>query len=82
VLDLLSRAEVASVNAAEAAPDLQQGDEYLDLSDLGQGVRRALGVGSPAGKLLPKKAVLEKTWNKILMQLPPPRFLACGPRRE
>jgi len=60
VLDLLSRTEVASVTAAEAAPDLAQGDEYLDLMNLSQGVRRALGVGSPAGRVLPKKAVLRR----------------------
>jgi hypothetical protein len=82
VLELLSRTEVASVTAAEAAPDLAQGDEYLDLMNLSQGVRRALGAGSLPGRVLPKKAVLEKTWNKILMQLPAPSFMTAGPRRE
>ncbi len=69
VLRLLSDAEVASVSTAETAADLADGDEYLDLEHLDQGVRRARKGTSPMGRLLPRKAVSENTWNQVLAQL-------------
>ena len=71
LLKLLSDAEVASVSTAETAPKLVDGDEYLDLEQLGRGVQRAPGaVTTPMGRVLPKKAVREATWAAILTQLP------------
>ena len=73
ILKLLSDDEVASVTTAETAARLPAGDEFLDLEQLGQGVQRAAGKTTPMGRVLPKKAVHENTWNKILKQLPASR---------
>jgi hypothetical protein len=72
ILKLLSDDEVARVSTAEVAARLSDGDEYLDLGHLDLGVRRALGTNAPMGRVLPRKAVHEKTWGKILTQLAPP----------
>jgi len=72
ILKLLSDDEVASVSTAETAPLLSAGDEYVDLEHLDDGVRRAGGATAPMGHLLPKKAVHEATWAKILTKLAAP----------
>jgi hypothetical protein len=69
ILKLLSDEEVASVSTAESAARLSDGDEYLDLEQLDHGVRRAQGTATPMGHVLPRKAVHENTWSKILTQL-------------
>ena len=69
ILKLLSDDEVASVSTAETAAKLADGDEYVDLTQLAQGVQRAHGTGTPMGRVLPRKAVHEKTWSDILTQL-------------
>lgn len=69
ILNLLSNAEVARVSTAETAAHLLEGDEYIDLSQLEQGVKRAGGPPSPLGSVLPRKAVHEDTWSKIVTQL-------------
>lgn len=69
ILTLLSDAEVASVSTAETAERLLDGDEYLDLEHLDWGVQRASGAGTPMGRALPRKAVQEETWGKILKRL-------------
>ena len=76
ILSLLSDDEVAGVSTAETAPQLSEGDEYLDLGQLDQGVRRAHGTATPMGRVLPRKAVHETTWGKILTQLPGPHTQA------
>jgi hypothetical protein len=73
VLKLLSHDEVAKVSTAETADRLAAGDEYLDLEQLEQGVQRAGGTAVTMGHVLPRKAVHENTWSKILMLLTPPR---------
>lgn len=73
VLTLLSDEEVARVSTAEAA-GLQDGDEYLDLEHLAHGVRRAIGTTTPMGGVLPRKAVHERTWSKILAEVESPRI--------
>jgi len=70
ILQLLSDDEVATVSTAETAPRLSAGDEYVDLEHLDDGVRRAGGMIESMGRLLPKKAVHEATWAKILTKLP------------
>jgi predicted transcriptional regulator len=72
ILKLLSDEEVAKVSMAETAVRLLEGDEYLDLEQLEQGVRRAGGAATPMGRVLPKNAVHANTWNKILMVLATP----------
>jgi hypothetical protein len=69
IMKLLSDDEVASVSNAETAARLEEGDEYLDLEHMSQGVRRAHGGGEPVGRVLPRNAVHAATWTKILTQL-------------
>ena len=75
ILELLSPAELARVCTAEAQPALITGEDYLDLSHLQHGVRRArpyLGArgSAPMSQVLPKSAVEKSTWTKILAALP------------
>jgi hypothetical protein len=78
VLNLVSDDEIARVSMAESAPRLDNGEQYLDLDALEQGVQRAFGSNTPMGRVLPRKAVGESTWCKILRELagarvaPPP----------
>jgi hypothetical protein len=70
ILKLLSDEEVARVSTAETARDLAEGDEYLDLEEPDPAPRTALGnLTLPMGTVLPRKAVLEETWRKILSLL-------------
>lgn len=70
LLRLLSDEEVARVSAAEDEMQLVDGDEYVDLEHPTQGVRRATGSSSvPTGRLLPRKAVLSLTWQRIVALL-------------
>ena len=71
VLKLLSDEEIARVSTVEGAPRLSEGDEYLDLDQLEQGVRLAQGMGTPMRRVLPRKAVSEDTWSRILEELTP-----------
>jgi hypothetical protein len=66
VLKLLSDDEAASVSNAESAEKLSEGDEYLDLEHLDEGVQKADGLIVIMGRVLPRKAVRETTWSKIL----------------
>jgi hypothetical protein len=69
ILKLLSDQEVSSVATAETAERLSDGDEYLDLDQLGQGVQIAGSSATPMGRVLPKKSVHRATWEKLLEQL-------------
>jgi hypothetical protein len=69
VLKLLSDEENARVSMAETKPQLADGEEYLDLENLEQGVRSAHGTATPMGRVLPRKAVADATWKKILVLL-------------
>ena len=70
VLMLLSDDETAAVATAETANRLPEGDEYLDMKQLGQGVQKAHNKRTPMGRVLPKKSIHADTWAKILKQLP------------
>lgn len=72
ILKLLSENELASVSTAETSPRLADGDEYLDLEMLEQGVRAAPAPTTPTGRMLPRKAVHADTWTKILAVLAAP----------
>ena len=70
ILKLLSSEEIARVSTAEAASQLSQGEEYLDLEHLDQGVKRAQGTTKVSmGQVLPRSAVGAETWIRILAQL-------------
>ncbi len=69
ILKLLSDFEVAKVSTAETAPKLLEGEEFVDLEQLSSGVQCADGAGTPMGRVLPRKAVHEETWSKIVTQL-------------
>jgi hypothetical protein len=69
ILKLLSDDEVASVSTAETVVRLSEGDEYIDLERLDQGVQRARGSTTPMSRVLPRRAVHEATWSKVLAQL-------------
>jgi hypothetical protein len=69
VLEMLSEEEVASVGRAESAAVLADGDVYVDLARLDQGVRRARGATTPLRPVLPKKAVHEDTWRSLVEHL-------------
>ncbi len=70
ILKMLSSEEVARVSTAESASRLSEGEEYLDLEHLDQGVQRAQAATKvPMGQVLPRSAVGAETWSKILAQL-------------
>lgn len=72
ILKLLSDAEVAKVSTAETTVVLAKGDEYLDLERIELGIQQAAKDHAPIGRILPRKAVHDKTWSKILARLPVP----------
>jgi hypothetical protein len=69
LLSLLSDSEVARVSTAETAPRLSDGDEYIDLEDLDRGVQKAQGAAASLGSVLPRKAIENDTWAKIVTEL-------------
>jgi hypothetical protein len=69
ILKLLTDQEAASVSTAESAPSLAVGELYLDLEHLDHGVQLAGDTTLPMGQVLPRKAVSEATWNRIVSQL-------------
>lgn len=69
ILNLLSADETARVSNAETAAGLTTGDEFIDLAQIDKGVQRA-GKSHPTESVLPRKAVHESTWNKIVKGLP------------
>ena len=70
LMKLLTDDEITTVTIAESAACLADGEEYLDLEQLDQGVQQAPGKNTPMGRVLPRKSVHEKTWAKLLLQLP------------
>jgi hypothetical protein len=69
ILNLLSDDEVAKVSTAETAVHLLDGEEYLDLERLDQGVQRATRAATTMRGVLPRRTVHTDTWSKILAQL-------------
>lgn len=71
ILKLLSDDEMARVSNAETAAHLVEGDEYIDLEAPARGVRETGGTSNARmGQVLPRKAVMEKTWQKVVALLP------------
>jgi len=69
ILKLLSEAELAKVSTAEDGLELAATDEYIDLEHLHQGVKRPPVQSTAASRMLPRSAVSEGTWRKILAVL-------------
>lgn len=69
ISSLLSEGEAASVSSAATNTHLRRGDEYLDLEHLERGVQRADGAVAELAQTLPRKAIHEDTWRRILRQL-------------
>jgi hypothetical protein len=67
IIGLLTDAEAAKVSTAEGAPRLIEGDEYVDLEDLGAGVQLVQASPRTAARhALPRSAVSDATWAKIV----------------
>jgi hypothetical protein len=66
ILNLLSDVEMAKVSRAEDAPRLIEGDEYVDLDDIAAGVRQVHEKAPRARHALPRSAVSDATWAKII----------------
>ncbi len=68
ILSILSDDEAARINTAETAAQLSLDDEFIDLSQLEMGVKRA-GDLRPTEDVLSRKAVNEHTWLKVVTHL-------------
>ncbi len=70
VLALLSDEEVARVSTLETAPQLADGEEYLDLARPERGALRAQS-STPIvmSNVLPRSAVSDETWAKLLVEV-------------
>lgn len=67
ILGLLSDDETARISRAEESSGLVEGDEYVDLDDLGSGVHRVQAATRvPPGRALPRSAVSDATWTRIV----------------
>lgn len=67
ILRLLSDDEIASVSQVEATASLLDGEEYLDLERLEQGVQNDFRTtATPMGRVLPRRAVRPATWKRTL----------------
>jgi hypothetical protein len=72
----LSEQEIARVRTEETASQLEIGDEYVDLEVPDRDILQAPGGATPPmGKLLPRKAVHERTWLGVFI-------LLCAHRHE
>ncbi len=70
ILDLLSDDEVGRVAMWEAGGLLETGSEYVDLARLRAGIRTVDGATSVvAGDMLPRCAVDDLTWTRILAKV-------------
>lgn len=70
ILSLLSENELGLVSSAEQRR-IPEDNEYLDLEHLERGVLRA-GPNTPGTQALPRAAVSDATWIKILSVLATP----------
>jgi len=67
ILKLLSDEEIARVSNAETAKSLADGQEYIDLQELGRGVQHATSsTKGVMGHMLPRSAVHSETWTKVV----------------
>lgn len=78
ILDLLSDDEVASVCMAETGAHFAEGDEFVDLGRLDQGVQTANGHAVVMAHVLPRASVREATWVGVVAALKPATPLVAG----
>lgn len=70
VLKLLAHGEYADFSERSTTANvLRNGDEYLDLDQLAKGVQRARTGVELGAHVLPRKAIHEDTWRRILRRL-------------
>ncbi len=71
IMELLSDDEIARVTADESAASLVDGDEYIDLEQLDQGVRTVMGgtAAIAVGRVVAKKAIQQSTWDHVVARL-------------
>lgn len=70
ILAILSDEETAKVSTAEAALILKEGAEYVDLDQLELGIQRMNSSKQiTMGHVLPRSAVSNETWTKIIGHL-------------
>jgi hypothetical protein len=78
ILDILSAEEAALVGLVATAAQIASGDEFIDLADIAKGVQRA-GEPRPQKDVLPRKAISENTWRKIVTNLTARQAMAHVP---
>jgi hypothetical protein len=66
IQSLLSEGEIARVSRAEGDARLVEGDEYIDLEDVAAGVHQVHATSIRPARALPRSAVSEGTWAKIV----------------
>ncbi len=70
LLGLLSDEEVARVSTTEASPRLANDEEYIDLLQLSEGVRKVSASSVlTMGHVLARNSVGKETWTKICSRL-------------
>lgn len=70
LLGLLSDEEMARVSMTEASPRLANGEEYIDLLQLSEGVRKVSASSVlTMGHVLARNSVGKETWTKICSRL-------------
>ncbi len=69
ILSMLSDEENARVSTSEGGESLRPGDEYIDLRRIEDGVHRATGSVLAMAGLLPKKAVEDTTWERVVARV-------------
>jgi hypothetical protein len=69
ILKLLSDDEIAKVSTEEGERRLTDGDEYVDLDKLEDGVSTADGEPVAIGRVLARVDVQPETWSEILAKL-------------
>jgi hypothetical protein len=72
IMSLLSETDVARVSSGGGGSHLIEGDEYVDLEQLHDGVRRMEASGDKSGEFLPRNALADETWSRICARLVPP----------
>jgi hypothetical protein len=78
ILSILSDEEVARVRMPAAPAVLADGEEFIDLTHIELGVQRA-GKSDPMEDVLPRKALHENTWRKIVTNLTARQLMAHVP---
>lgn len=70
---MLSDEEIAMVGSAETTARPLDGEEYLDLAALNQGVQNQPATPIFSRRILLRRSIHKDIWNKVLKQLPDSR---------